>query len=181
MNYGSAPNSNTRTKTKVCLETSVFTTLYGRDEAQAKVCRDLLGDARDERIECYVSALALIESDASSDEFVDLFESEFLTRCNVDPFNGELARRLRSEIPEVTSLEPTAWLWLATALLEECDYLMTYHRRLLKLSGHTALGKLKVCTPSRPWDAGQLSLEDIEGALPTLPLVHEVTRRSITI
>ncbi|HEX8833769.1 MAG TPA: PIN domain-containing protein [Abditibacteriaceae bacterium] len=183
---GTAISTQGRVKTKVCIDSSVFSTLFAQEDEQGKLCRALLGDARDGRIECFVSALALVECEqgsgaACSHEMVELFESDLLIRCNVDPFNAELARRLRDQMAGEVTLEPTVWLWLATALMEECDYLMTYNRRLLKCAGHPALGKLKVCVPARPWDAGQLSMDALEGVLPVLPLIDSITRRSVTI
>jgi predicted nucleic acid-binding protein len=183
------PPGQGRVKTRVCIDSTVLLALFAPADEAGKMCRGLWADAQTGRIECFVSALTLIECDHVSGEgggdrgkdIVDLFESAFLIRCNIDPFNAELARRLREQMTADTALEPSGWLWLATALMEECDYLMTYNRRLLKTMGHPALGKLKVCVPARPWDAGQLSMDELDGVLPTLPLVEAVTRRSVTI
>src|SRR4028119_2032066 len=144
-----------RQKPRICLESSVFSALFGRTEERWKICRSILQDAQEKRIECCVSALVLVEcptlpaspdrmagtslvsSDASpnaaqDDLVAEFFESEFITRCNVDPFVGELARRLRRELSATAALAPGQWLWLATAQLQECSYLMTYESKLLK-------------------------------------------------
>jgi hypothetical protein len=181
----------TRQRPRICLESSVFSALFGRTEERWKICRSILQDAQEKRIECCVSALVLVECplpsapagtpvenspmpsdvlDASSgavadDTVAEFFESEFITRCNVDPFVGELARRLRRELPATAALTPGQWLWLATALLQECGYFMTYEPKLLKLAGHPALGHLQVVTPCRPWSSGQLTLQDFEGVM----------------
>jgi predicted nucleic acid-binding protein len=184
-----------RHKPKVCLDTSVFTALFVQEEDKWKMARDILQDGREGRVQVVVSTLVLIECENSPrvndeqdesgattmDLVADFFESEYLTRCNVDPFTGELARQLRRELSGVAPLGGNSWLWLATALLAECDYLMTYERRLHKLAGQTALGKLQVGLPSRPWDAGQLSLTDVEGVMDAAPAVGAVTRRSLVI
>lgn len=183
-----------RQKPRICLESSVFGALFGRTEERWNICRSILQDAQEKRIECCVSALVLVEcptlaaspdrmadtslmsSDASDtslnaaedDLVAEFFESEFITRCNVDPFVAELARRLRRELSATTAaaaLTPGQWLWLATAQLQECSYLMTYEPKLLKLAGHPALGHLQVATPCRPWSSGQLTLQDFEGVM----------------
>lgn len=81
----------------------------------------------------------------------------------------------------VTTLAPNAWLWLATAMLTECDYLMTYERRLHRLAGQAVLGKLQVGPPARPWDAGQLSLADVDGVMPSVPSGGIVRSRAVDI
>jgi hypothetical protein len=174
------------------------------------MCRHILQDAQDKRVECYVSALMLIEcevalstqeaaaptaflspqessvEETSSDGLVGLFESEFIIRCNVDPFVGELARHLKSQMNSAAPLTNSQWLWLATALLQECDYLMTYEPKLLKLAGHTALGSLNLVVPFRPWSSGQLTLQDVDGVMDgvanTAPIgAGIISRRSVEI
>jgi predicted nucleic acid-binding protein len=200
LSEGASHTTNSaRQRPRICLESSVFSALFGRTEERWKICRSILQDAQEKRIECYVSALVLVEcpvqalpsgtcvetspmssdtssdaSDAAAEDVVaEFFESEFITRCNVDPFVGELARRLRRELSATASstasataaLAPGQWLWLATALLQECSYLMTYEPKLLKLAGQPALGYLQVVTPCRPWSSGQLTLQDFEGVM----------------
>ena len=192
---GSRP-TNSRPQPRVCLETTVFAALCGQEEAKWKVARDILQDARESRVQVVVSALMLVEcempasrgseqaersTEVTGDLVADFFESEFLTRCNVDPFTGELARRLRHDLSGVARLAPNAWLWLATAMLTECDYLMTYDRHLHKLAGQPVLGKLQVLPPARPWDAGQLSLNDVDGVMDPAPLAGIVFSRGIEI
>jgi len=204
----SSNSHHARSRPKVCLETSVFTALFGQQEGKWKMGRDILQDARENRVQVIVSALVLVECEMAlgtgvattngvatdgampdtltqniltEDVVADFFESEFLTRCNVDPFTGELARRLRGDLSGVTQLAPTAWLWLATALLTECEYLMTYDRHLHKLAGQPALGRLQVGPPTRPWDAGQLSLTDVEGVMDRPPIVGTGQSRSLVI
>jgi predicted nucleic acid-binding protein len=189
---GTTPLS--RNKPKVCLDSTVFTALFRREveksEERWKVCRDLLIDAREGRIEAIVSALVLVECEGTPalppnevaggvDPVTEFFESEFLTRANVDPFVGETARRLRTQMEQITALPPNQWLWLATALLIDADYLMTYDRKLARLNGQGALGKLQILAPERPWDAGQLSLVDLAGVMPDED--EKVTRRSVVI
>lgn len=211
---GNNMNSNNinsgQTRPKACLDTSVFVALFGQEEGKWQVTRDILQDARGGRVQVVVSSLVLIECEpgieggiaaglgggveqgsddtqsGARDPQADFFESEFLTRCNVDPFTGELARRLRRELRDVTTLaSPTlasgAWLWLATALLTECDYLMTYERRLHKLAGQAVLGKLQVGPPVRPWDAGQLSIADVDGVMAAAPIIGTVWKRTVEI
>jgi predicted nucleic acid-binding protein len=183
-----------RHKPKVCLDTSVFTALFSQEEDKWKIARDIVQDGREGRIKVVISTLVLVECeiaptlasqegkpDAAEDVVADFFESEYLMRCNVDPFTGELARRLRQELSTVAPLSGSGWLWLATALLAECDYFMTYERRLHKLTGLAALGKLQVCLPTRPWDAGQLSLTDVEGVMDAAPGAAAIMRRSLEI
>ncbi len=201
-NTFSGPNS-THQKPRICLESSVFDALFAAVEERRKVCRNILQDASEKRIECYVSALMLVECEGppdsqilptqtaettaagtiSPDLVLDYFESEFLIRCNVDPFVSELARRLKRELNHLTTLTPQQWLWLATALLQHCDYLMTYEHKLLKLAGQSTLGSLKVVTPCRPWSSGQLSLQDLDGVMneEMVPALGVISTRSIQI
>ena len=199
---------NARPRPKVCLETSVFAALFGQQEGKWKMARAILQDERENRVQVMVSALVLVECEIAQgtgvaatngvatdgampdtlphniltgDVVADFFESEFLTRCNVDPFTGELARRLRGDLNGVVQLTPNAWLWLATALLTDCDYLMTFEPSLHKLAGQSALGRLQVVPPARPWDAGQLLLTDVDGVMDLPPIAGTVQRRSIEI
>src|SRR4028119_2026429 len=50
-----------RQKPRICLESSVFSALFGRTEERWKICRSILQDAQEKRIECCVSALVLVE------------------------------------------------------------------------------------------------------------------------
>ena len=214
MNGSSSNGSSShtsRSRPRVCLDTGVFVALFSQEEAKWKIAHDILQDARENRVQVLVSALVLVECETppnkgveqagslnggvaggvatakgTADVVADFFESEFLTRCNVDPFTGELARRLRYDLAGVARLAPNAWLWLATALLTECDYMMTYDRQLHKLAGQAALGRLQVVPPARPWDAGQLSLHDVDGVMADgkmdlAPLVGTVRSRTIEI
>ncbi|MBV9470141.1 MAG: PIN domain-containing protein [Abitibacteriaceae bacterium] len=198
---GSSTNGS-RLRPKVCLETSVFAALFGHEDEKGKTAHGILHDAAEGRVQVVVSSLVLVECESvpgragedivseadtlaasavASDAVADFFESEFLTRCNVDPFTGELARRLRADLSGIVPLAPNAWLWLATALLMECDYLMTYDRRVHKLNGQAALGNLQVVPPARPWDGGQLSLADVEGVMSLAPGVGVVRSRTVEI
>lgn len=190
VNGGDYNESNySRNRTRICLESSVFTALLSNDEAKKKLSKSILQDARDKRIDCSVSALILVEceyteqagSEKSADLLLELFESEFLTRCNVDPFVAELARNLKQQLKGTAVLTPSQWLWLATALLQECDYLMTHDAKLLKLAGQSALGKLKIVAPCRPWDSGQLSLEDFAGVMDEEAPSVGLLRRTLVI
>jgi len=191
--------TQTRQKPRVCLESSIFSALFGPEGERSKAYRSILLDAQEKRIECFVSALMLVECDVansnsigktetaeeSTDVLFDIFESEAMTRCNVDPFVGELARSLKSQLAPISALSPQQWLWLATALLQECDYLMTYEPRLLKLAGQPVLGEMKVTTPVRPWSSGQLTLQDyagvMDGVAAEAPALGLIARRSIEI
>ncbi|RYG75280.1 hypothetical protein EON80_01175 [bacterium] len=178
---GSAPIS--RARPKVYLESSVLNAVFGREAEKWKVVRDILDDAREGRIEVVVSALSLIECEALSlsgpgGPLTDFFESEFIVRCNVDPFVASTACRLRGQLAGVSNLTPNLWLHLATAFWEGCGYLMSNEKRLLKLHGQREAESVQIVAPYRPWDAGQMSLTDLEGVMPDLV---NPDRRSIII
>lgn len=161
----------TRAKPKVYLDTTVFSALLSREDDKWKMARDILSDGREGRIGVVVSALTLVECDvpnsaSGTDVLADFFESEWIVRCNVDPFVADTARRLRDGIGSTSALTPTGWIHAATALWEGCHYLMSYDRRLLKVNGHKAMEAIHILSPSRPWDTGQMSLVDIEGVMP---------------
>ena len=187
LNSSTTTNGN-RSKPKVCLDSTIFEAVLAptKDATErGRLAQGLLQDAAAGQIEIVVSALLLVECAANPDEaggdaVLELFESAFVTRCNVDPFTGELARQLRRDLHHVTALTASGWLWLATALLTECSYLMSYDKALHRVAGQAALGQLQVGAPTRPWVA-QLSLVDVEGVMPSAPLVATVTRRSLLL
>jgi predicted nucleic acid-binding protein len=165
---GAAP---VRARPKVYMETTVFAALFGREDEKWRMARDTLGDGREGRIEVVASVLTTVECDGLAlegtvDPLFDFFESEWIIRCNVDPFVSATARRLREQLGEVVTLTPNLWLHVATAVWEGCNYLMSHERRLLKLNGQKGLENLKIMSPARPWDTGQMSLIDLEGVMP---------------
>lgn len=179
---GILPLNGGRPKPKVYLESSVFSALWGREEGKWKVGREILNDGRAGRIEIVVSALVMVECEAfvgenGVDLLAEFFESEWIVRCNVDPFVAQTARQWRGQ--SQVALTPNLWLHAATAWWEECDFLFSYDKRLLRLNGHPSLEKVQIATPMRPWDAGQMSLEDIAGVMPADE--DGWTRRSLVI
>jgi predicted nucleic acid-binding protein len=173
-----------RSKPKVYLETSFFTALFGAESERWRTVRDIMDDGREGRVELVISTLALVECETqaggeAAELISSFFESEWLVRCNVDPFVANTARDLREQLSGVVPLAPNFWLHAATARWEGCGYLMTYDKRLLKLNGQSALELVQVVPPARPWDAGQMSLTDLEGVMPGNS--RDLTRRSVTI
>jgi predicted nucleic acid-binding protein len=173
-----------RARPKVYLDSSIWAALFGREADKRKMAHDILEDGREGRIEVVVSTLTMIECEAgTTQEGQDLlsayFESDFIVRCNVDPFVALTARGLREKLGGVSPLTPQLWLHAATALWENCGYLMTYEKRLLKLAGERDMASTRIMLPCRPWDAGQMSLADLDGVMPESPAI--IDRRSLVI
>lgn len=168
-------------KPRVCLDSTLFTALFLRATERGedwRLVRDILVDAHAGRIEAIVSTLVLVECDGQPalppnevaggvDPVTEFFESDYLTRCSVDPLVAETARRLRGQFEGNAVLPASSWLWLATAQLMDAAHFFTYDRKLWKLNGQPALGALQITPPGRPWDAPQLSLADLEGVMPS--------------
>lgn len=173
-----------RARPRVYLESSVWNALFGREAERRKLARDILEDAREGRIEVVVSTLTVVECEAvtlvdGEDLLSAYLESDFIVRCNVDPFVASTARTLRDKLSDALALPPNHWLHAATAFWEGCSYFMTYEKRLLKLAGQREMSAVQVTTPCRPWDSGQMSLIDLDGVMPDSSGILD--RRSLVI
>lgn len=148
---------------------------------RAPICLEIINDAKEGTIELLTSWGTMIEcvtpptGEASSiigiDSVEELFDYEFILKCDVDRFTAEDARNIQVKASKnaeyqaklkntsgkkIKKMRPFDALHIATAVLQEVDYLFTYDKdHIIPLSGHEIVGGLKICTPFRPWECSK--------------------------
>lgn len=162
---------------RIACDTCFFITMFNR-EPGFELCRAVVEDARQGRIEIIVSCCCVAECVRpgpglpifadGSDPVEAFFENEYFKKVNVDWFVALRARQLQeltaSADPKARALRPYDAVHLATAMLAPAEMFFTYDKALLKFDGHQSLAGLKVCCPSRPWEPQLVLEEDGSGA-----------------
>jgi predicted nucleic acid-binding protein len=177
---------------RIYFDASAFIAFFGNEACRAPICRSIIQDARDGKIDLFISQCTIIECKSPVPDFSGLngegnapdrvgefFEHDFIIKCDVDRWVAREARRIQQAAPR--KIKPMDATHLATAIVYKADWFFTYDDdHLTPLSQHRVVSGLEISHPSRPW-APQRTMDELDGVIEPQTSGITIVRKNLDV